>query len=84
MSHRRDKPASTARRDALETIDGTLAYAAIDGLTLHRDRAGRVLIALGADPRGSVLLEPDAVARLHHALGCSLWPYGEKPEDDSR
>lgn len=73
---------STARQDSLETIEGTLVYAKVDGLTLHRDRAGHVLVALGADPRGSVLLNPDAVARLHHALSCSLWPYGEKPADD--
>ena len=81
MSHRRKTEPNTARGDATETIEGVLVYARIDGLTLHRDRAGRVLVALGADPRGSVLLEPDAVARLHHALGCSLWPYGEKPEE---
>lgn len=85
MSHRKPEPPQTARRareDSLETTDGVLIVARIGPLGVTRDRGGRVLISLAADPRASVLLHPDQVARLHHALGCSLWPYGRPPRDE--
>ncbi len=76
----RDKPFNPRpQRTTLETIDGWLVHAEVHGLKVSRDRAGHVLIALGADPRGTVLLDPADVARLHHALACALWPYGENP-----
>ena len=75
-------PQAQARADALETSDGVLEFARVDGLDLRRDRSGRVLVSLGCDPRASVLLEPDAVARLRHALACSAHPYGVPPVTD--
>lgn len=83
MSHRKPEPRDTARAaraDTLETTDGLLTFARIDGHTLHRDRAGRVILTPPGDNRAGSILEPDAVARLHHALGCALWPYGQRPE----
>lgn len=85
MSRRKPEPDRTAERaraDSLETIDGVLEYAKVGPLAIHRDRGGRVLISLAADPRAHVILTPDEVARAHHALGCAIWPYGEKPRDD--
>ncbi|QHB37220.1 hypothetical protein QDA03_gp21 [Microbacterium phage Terij] len=84
MSHRkpdRGAPARAARADTLETSDGILEHARVGGLTFHRDRQGNVLVSLGADPRGNALLDREQVARAHHALGCALWPYGERPTE---
>lgn len=82
MSRRKPEPRTTERADALETTDGILTFARIDGHTLHRDRAGRVILTPPGDNRAGSILEPDAVARLHHALGCALWPYGTKPDSE--
>lgn len=85
MSRRKPAPDDRARRaraDSLETTDGVLEYAKVGPLAIHRDRGGRVLVSLAADPRAHVILTPDEVARAHHALGCALWPYGARPVTD--
>jgi hypothetical protein len=84
MSHRKPEPRPTPRADALETTDGILTFARIDGHTLHRDRGGRVILTPPGDDRAGSILEPDAVARLHHALACALHPYGTKPITDEQ
>lgn len=61
------------RPDSLDTEDGTLLTAHVQGVTLTRDRAGNVVIIVGPS---SALLSPAHVRALTHALSCSITPYG--------